>query len=214
MFYSIVRWIFFFIARLFFKFKVFGGENIPKEGGIIIASNHISYLDIPFLGCGICRRVDFVGKSELFRNRVVGYIFKRLGAFPIRRGSTDRGAISEAVKRVREGRVIVIYPEGTRSKDGKLSDPKRGIGMVVALSGAIVIPSFILGTDRVLPRGARWVRFNPVRIYLGSPLDFSSLINLKKGRELYTGISEEIMRGIGDLEAKAKGDILSGGEAV
>lgn len=205
MFYVIIKGIFFVIARLFFRYRVFGGENVPREGGIIIASNHISYLDIPFLGCGINRRADFVGKSELFRNRIVGWVFRKLEAFPIKRGKIDKGAISEAVKRLREGRVIVIYPEGTRSKDGRLSKPKAGIGMVVARSGARVIPSFIMGTDRVLPKGARRIRLNPVRLYLGRPLDFSGLINIKKGRELYMEISEEIMRGIEELKVKAKG---------
>ncbi len=205
MFYTIVKGILAILIWLFFKFRVFGAENIPKEGGVIIASNHASYFDIPFLACGIARRADFVAKSELFNNRIFGWILKRLGTFPVKRGSIDRWAISEATKRLRDGRVIVIYPEGARSKDGRLSDPKRGIGMVVALSGAMVIPSFIMGTDSVLPRGARRIRLNPVRLYLGNPLDFSSLKNVKKGKELYTEISEEIMRAIGDLEAKAKG---------
>lgn len=205
MFYIIIKWTLFIIARFFFRFEVIGEENIPKEGGIIIASNHISYLDIPFLGCGINRKADFIGKSELFKNRIVGWVFKKLGAFPIKRGKIDRGAISEAVLRLRKGRVIVIYPEGTRSKDGRLSEPKAGIGMVIARSGAKVIPAFILGTDLVLPKGARWIRFNPVKLYLGRPLDFSCLINIKKGRELYREISEEIMRGIEELDAKARG---------
>lgn len=213
MFYTIIKPVFFIIARVFFRFKVFGEENIPRDGGIIIASNHISYLDIPFLGCGIKRRVDFIGKSELFRNRIIGWIFKKLGAFPIKRDKIDRDTISEALTRLREGRVVVIYPEGTRSKDGRLSEPKAGIGMVVAISGARVIPSFIMGTDRVLPRGARWIRFNPVKLYLGSPLDFSSSISLKKGRGLYTEISKEIMRGIEELEIKAKGDLPTGRHA-
>lgn len=205
MFYSIVKGMLSILIWLFFKFKVFGVENIPKEGGVIIASNHASYLDIPFLACGIGRSCDFVAKSELFSNRVFGWILKRLGTFPVKRGSIDRWAISETIRRLGDGRVIVIYPEGARSKDGRLSEPKRGIGMVVALSGAKVIPSFIMGTDSVLPRGAKRIRPNPVRLYLGSPLDFSSLISVKKGKELYTQISEEIMMGIGDLEAKARG---------
>lgn len=204
MFYVITKWTLFVIARLFFKFRIFGEENIPGEGGIIIASNHTSYLDIPFLGCGIRRHADFVGKSELFRNRIVGWIFRKLGALPIKRARIDRGAISEAVMRLKQGRVVVIYPEGARSRNGRLSEPKAGIGMVVAMSGARVIPSFIMGTDRVLPKGSKWIKFNPVKLYLGSPLDFSSLINLKKGKELYKEISEEIMRGIEELEIKAR----------
>ncbi len=204
MFYTIVKGILSVLIWLFFKFKVFGADNIPKEGGVIIASNHVSYLDIPFLACGIGRSVDFIAKSELFRNRVFGWILKSLGTFPIKRGSIDRWAISEAIKRLRDGRVIVIYPEGARSKDGRLNDPKRGIGMLVALSGARVIPSFIMGTGTVLPRGARMIRFNPVRLYLGNPLDFTRVTNAKKGKELYAEISEEIMMGIGDLEARAK----------
>jgi 1-acyl-sn-glycerol-3-phosphate acyltransferase len=150
MFYAIVKGMLSVLIWLFFKSKVFGAENVPKEGGVIIASNHVSYLDIPFLACGIKRNVDFIAKSELFRNRVFGWILKRLGTFPVKRGSIDRWAISEAIKRLGDGRVIVIYPEGARSKDGTLSDPKRGIGMLVALSGARVIPLYLMEYYRFL----------------------------------------------------------------
>lgn len=205
MFYTIVKSIFFIIARLFFRFKVIGEENIPEEGGVIIASNHVSYLDIPFLGCALKRNLDFMGKYELFRNPITGWILMGLGAFPVKRDRVDRWAISEAVGRLRNGRAVVIYPEGARSRDGRLKEPKAGIGMVVARSGARVIPTFIFGTDKVLAKGRWRIRLSPVRLYLGIPLDFSNLINLKRGKELYRGISEEIMRGIGELEAKERG---------
>ena len=186
------------LAKIFFRLRVVGGANVPKEGGVVVAANHNSYWDIPLLGCSLSRRADNIAKNELFRNRIVAFIFRRLGGFPVRRGTIDRAAIGEAVGRLKAGRLLAIYPEGTRSKDGRLLPPKPGIGMVVAQSGAKVVPAFIRGTGP-----ARL--FHPVTIVFGKPLDFKDQVDLaeKEGRnlkEVYVTISQVVMGQIAQLE--------------
>ena len=177
------------LAKIFLRFRVIGADNLPAEGGVILAANHVSYLDIPLLACSVPRRVDFMGKMELFRNPLTGPLFRRLGGFPVRRGEVDRSALEEAVKRLREGRVVAIYPEGTRSRDGILRPGKAGIGMLVARSGARVVPAYIRGTDR-------WRRFSSVTVTLAPAMDFSGLLSglgPENRREIYDRIVREIM---------------------
>lgn len=190
------------LAKIFFRLKVIGEVNVPKGGGVIVAANHNSYFDIPFLGCSLSRRADNIAKSELFSNRIVAFFFRRLGGFPVRRGTIDREAIGEAVRRLKGGRLLAMYPEGTRSKDGRLLPPKPGIGMVVAQSGAPVVPAFIRGTGPTR-------LFGPVTVIFGKPIDFRDQIHLaeKEGRnfkEVYVTIAQVVMGQIAQLEKTAQ----------
>ncbi|MBI3804741.1 MAG: 1-acyl-sn-glycerol-3-phosphate acyltransferase [Nitrospirae bacterium] len=200
-FYRIAHIVVWMLARLFFRLQVIGVSEIPREGGVIVAANHNSYFDIPLLGCALFRRADNIAKAELFQNRLVGALFRMFGGFPVRRGTIDRQALAEAVGRLRAGHLLAMYPEGTRSKDGRLQPPKPGIGMIVAQSGAKVVPAFIRGTDPVRP-------FKPVTVVFGKPIDFKAEIELfqaaeKEGmnpKKLYATISQEIMTQIAALE--------------
>ena len=200
MLYSIAHLLVYSLARLCFRLKVIGGENIPPGGGAIIAANHMSYLDIPLLGCSLKRRADFVGKAELFKNPVVGFLFRRLGGFPIKREGIDRLAIEEAVRRLRAGRLVVFYPEGRRSEDGLLQQPKPGIGMVAAKARVPIIPALIEGTEQVLPKRSKRLRFHPVIIKFGPPLDPSKFFEVEMGKIAYTKISQAAMAGIQKLK--------------
>lgn len=200
-FYRIAHVIVWTLARLFFRLKVIGASNVPREGGVIVAANHNSYFDIPLLGCALARRADNIAKAELFQNRLVGAFFRMLGGFPVRRGAIDRQALSEAIRRLRKGRLLAMYPEGTRSRDGRLQPPKPGVGMLVAQSGAKVVPAYIRGTAPVR-------LFRPVTIIFGTPIDFKGEIEAieaaeKEGgnpKKLYATISQEIMARIAALE--------------
>ncbi|MCI0527339.1 MAG: 1-acyl-sn-glycerol-3-phosphate acyltransferase [Nitrospira sp.] len=186
------------LARLFLRMKVVGIENVPRDGGAIIAANHMSYLDIPLLGCALRRRADFIGKSELFRNPIVGLIFRQLGGFPIKRGRIDRSALAETVRRLKAGRLVVFYPEGRRSEDGRLQRPKPGIGMVAVKAQVPIIPALIEGTGQILPKRSRRLRFHPVVIRFGPPLD-SSKFQSEQDKLTYTKISQAVMEGIQKL---------------
>lgn len=179
-------------------------ENVPKTGGVIISANHNSYFDIPLLGCALPRPVDNIAKSELFRNKIIGSLFRKLGGFPIRRGQVDRSAMKEAVRRLKAGRILSYYPEGTRSKDGRLQKPKAGIGRVVVESGVNVIPVYIHGSHCPRP-------FRQVTICFGKPIDFEREIEAagKEGvhvKSLYGTISGKIMIEIAALRTQLMDD--------
>ena len=191
------------MAKVFFRLKVVGGENVPGEGGVLVAANHNSYFDIPFLGCALRRQADNIAKSELFENRIVAAFFRTLGGFPVKRGRVDRAAMHEAVGRLKAGRLLAYYPEGTRSRDGRLQPAKSGIGLVVAQSGAVVVPAYIRGTGPVR-------LFRQVTVVFGKPLDFKGPVEAaeKEGvnpKELYVTISQKIMGQIAQLEKNLPG---------
>jgi 1-acyl-sn-glycerol-3-phosphate acyltransferase len=174
-----VTWVVFrSVATVLFRLRVSGQHHIPKTGGVLIAANHASYLDIPVLGCGIRRRASFMGRMDLFSGPV-GWLMRYLGWIPIRRERVDRGGFEEAVNRIKAGGAVIIYPEGGRTEDGRLQPGKPGIGMIVAATGCPVIPAHLNGTFDVLPPGARWIRLRPVRVTFGEPMEFSARL---KGR--------------------------------
>jgi 1-acyl-sn-glycerol-3-phosphate acyltransferase len=203
MLYAIAHILVYLLARVCFRLRVIGSEYVPQGGGAIIAANHVSYLDIPLLGCALKRRADFVGKAELFKNPVVGFLFRRLGGFPVKRDGIDRLAIAEAVRRLKAGRLVVFYPEGTRSVDGQLQRPKSGIGMVAARAKVPIIPVLIEGTGQVLPRQRRGFKFHPVLIKFGPPVDPFDSMGAEKGTQFYSKISHAVMDGIQALKRNA-----------
>ncbi|MFZ3065889.1 MAG: lysophospholipid acyltransferase family protein [Nitrospirota bacterium] len=201
MFYAIFHLIFFVTAKLFFRIKVIGHSNIPKKGGVIIASNHMSYFDPPFIGCVICRRVNFMARDDLFRNPVFAWFLRRFKSFPVKRGTGDRGAIKEAVRRLKKGEPMLLFPEGTRSKDGRLGKGMPGVGLVAALTGAPVVPAFIKGSEDVLPRDSKRLRFKKVTVAFGKPIDFTEMIEKNRGdKKMFDNITNEIMKGISELK--------------
>ncbi len=145
MFYSFLR----NCARLFYiivyNIHVIGGENIPSQkGGYIIASNHVSNNDPPVVGITFKGKYTFMAKEELFhKNPFFSWLIKRLGAFPVKRGAKDTSAIDKALESLKEGRIFVIFPEGTRSKDGTLGRAKSGVTLIAAQAKVPVVPVFI-----------------------------------------------------------------------
>ena len=190
-------------ATVLFRLKVSGQHHIPKTGGVLIAANHASYLDIPILGCGLPRRASYMGRMDLFPGPV-GWLMRHLGWIPIRRERVDRGGFEEAISRIKAGEAVIIYPEGGRTEDGRLQPGKPGVGMIVAATGGPVIPAHLAGTFDVLPPGARRIRLRPMRVTYGAPIDFSALLKELNGeskkKAVYQRISQEIMDRIAALE--------------
>jgi len=155
--------------RIFFGFRIHGRSNVPRRGGVILAVNHQSYLDPIVVGCGLTRPVHFMGKTGLFKG-LLGVFVRRLNSFPVERGSADRGAVKEFVRRVRAGNPVMVFPEGTRSRDGRLGPIMPGVGGIAVRAGAPVVPTYIDGSfdawsrHRKLPRRAR------VSITFGRPV--------------------------------------------
>ncbi|MBL7031692.1 MAG: 1-acyl-sn-glycerol-3-phosphate acyltransferase [Nitrospira sp.] len=164
----IIRIIFFLNGGL----EVVGKENIPKEG-VIIASNHISYLDPPIIGSVTPRRCNFMARKGLFEVPIFGRMI-RYAAFPVDREKPRPSTIKEAVKRIRNGHIVVVFPEGKRSETGELQEPKPGIGMVAVMSRAPIVPAYITGADRALPPGARWLKRAKIKVVFGKPIYYTS----------------------------------------
>jgi 1-acyl-sn-glycerol-3-phosphate acyltransferase len=155
---------------LYFRMGRIGRAHIPREGGVIIAANHRSFLDPFMIGTLLRRPVYFVAKRELFTNRVLAWWLSALGAFPVDRGNGDRDAMDTARRIIERGDCVVIFPEGTRTRPGALGAPKRGVGRLALETGAPVVAVAIIGTEAIR-RGWR-IRPHKVRLRVGPPLRF------------------------------------------
>ncbi|MCW2990540.1 MAG: 1-acylglycerol-3-phosphate O-acyltransferase, partial [Solirubrobacterales bacterium] len=156
--------------HLYFRMSRIGREHIPAEGGVILAANHRSFLDPFVIGCMVRRPCYFVAKKELFSNPFVAWLLNCLGAFPIDRGNADGDAMSTAREILERGDVVVIFPEGTRTRPGGLGRPRRGVGRLALETGAAVVPVAVIGTETIR-KGWR-IRPHKVRIRAGRPLRF------------------------------------------
>lgn len=159
--YQALRWV----AVLFclrYKITYVGRENIPQDGGYIIACNHQSGVDPIILGRGVKRTIHFMAKEELFENEALGIFIKHLNAFPVRRGQGDTAAVEFAEEIVRNGYVLGIFPEGTRSKDFKPARGKSGTALIAKVTGADVLPVSIYTSDRYKKGTRLTVRFGKV----------------------------------------------------
>src|SRR5215208_6088928 len=154
---------------IFFRLTRLGREHLPS-GGLILAANHRSFLDPFLIGCCVRRPIYFVAKKELFANRLQGWFLNCLGAFPVRRGESDEESVDTALALLERGEAVVIFPEGTRIRNGSVDRPKRGVGRLALESGAPVVPVAVTGSEHAR-RG--WV-FRPVKVKVrcGRPLTF------------------------------------------
>lgn len=200
MFYVFFQGLFFILSTLLFRLKVEGRSYIPREGGVILAANHLSYLDPAIIGCCIKRRVCYMAKEELFRHPVLRFFIKRWQAFPVKRGGMDLKALKMAIEKVQQGEVLLMFPEGTRSPDGELQKGKLGVGMIAVKSKGVVIPTLIQGTDKVLPKGKKFLRPDRVLIKFGKPIYVDQIAEGKHSKELYNEISMLIMEKIKELK--------------
>lgn len=197
MFYSIARELVRFVFNIIFKITVIGRENIPKEkGGYIIASNHVSNNDPPMVGITFRGKYNFMAKDELFHlNPIFTWLIKKLGAFPVKRGAKDTTAIDNALASISNGRIFIIFPEGTRSKDGELGRAKSGVTLIAAQAKVPVVPVFIkYGRKRFRRRCV---------ISIGEPISADKFdIDVTDKRQL-KAVSSEIMDRIAGLKENA-----------
>lgn len=176
------------VSKIFFPLTVDGEENIPSSGGFILASNHQSNLDPFVIRLAAGRHLDFIAKDSLFKNRLLGFILSQWGAFPLRRESRDIGAVKEALKRLRQGHGLVIFPEGTRIKKD-LRKFLPGVALLSVKGQVPVIPTFVKGTIHVHAPGSRWLRRHPVTVYFGKAVEHFS-------QESYQETTSRIMQAI------------------
>lgn len=176
--YALARWLVALAYRLLWRPKVTGLEHIPRQGPVILASNHLSFIDSVVIPLTVPRRVRFLAKAEYFegrgvRGRLSAAFFRLIDAVPVRRGGQreSMAALEAALEVLRSGCAFGIYPEGTRSRDGRLYRGRVGVGWLAMASGAAVVPVSLEGTDRVQPIGRRLPRIHSLRVSFGTPVD-------------------------------------------
>lgn len=194
------------VIRLIFRLngglEIRGIENVPMVGGGIIASNHISYLDPPLISAVVPRRVTFIARKGLFDIPLLSWFIKHF-SFPVDRERTQPSTIKEAIRRLRNGELLALFPEGRRSETGELLEPKHGIGMIVSRGDVPVIPTLIIGSNRVLPVGAKWLRRAKITIIFDRPIYYSSTIKSNKGHhQIYEDVSKMVMSAIKEMKRK------------
>lgn len=191
-FYSFARSVVYGVLKPIYRFEVIGKENFPSEGGVLLCSNHIDNLDPPVVGITAPRPVHFMAKSELFSVPVLGNIVKHLNAFPVKRGMSDREALRTGLTLLKEGNVLGLFPEGTRSKTGELGRGLAGAGFFALRTDAQILPCAIIGPYKP---------FSRLKIVYGEPIDFTEL---RKNKASADEATELIMDEIRKLINKFK----------
>jgi 1-acyl-sn-glycerol-3-phosphate acyltransferase len=191
------------VIRLFCRTRVEvrGRENVPVEGPAVLVANHASYLDPPVMAMALRRQVHFMAREEVLTVALLGPLLRGCGVFAVRPGTADRAAIRRAVALLGEGKLVGIFPEGTRSADGGLQSAHPGAALIASRAGVPLIPVAIQGTWEAFPRDARWMRPAPISITFGSPIyPREEDARSSRGGEL-AGISRRIMEEIDRLLA-------------
>lgn len=183
--YTFARSVVNMIYKPLYRIETIGQENIPKVGSVLLCSNHISNLDPIVVGTTTPRPVHFMAKEELFRVPVVGKLFPHLNAFPVKRGMSDREALRKGLAVLKEGEVLGLFPEGTRSKTGELGEGLAGAGFFATRSEALIVPCAVVGPYKA---------FSRLKVVYGKPVDFTEYRKNKISADEATKIIMEEIR--------------------
>ena len=156
--------------RFFFRGRTIGKEKVPKFGSLVVVANHGSHLDPPLIGHALGRPVSFMAKAELFRIPLLGQIIRMCGAYPVKRGASDREAIRTATSRLNQGWAIGVFLDGTRQEDGRCNKPLAGASLLAARSGSYLLPVAIINSHRALGIRSIFPRLVPIHLRIGNPI--------------------------------------------
>ena len=199
-FYRTAQILSFFYYRFFHGFQVEGLEHVPKDGAFLLASNHLSFLDPPALGCLMPRNLHYFARDSLFTGPL-GLLIKSLNSIPVNRSQLDLATLRRVLKVLDEGHPLLVFPEGTRSEDGELGAAKKGVGMLVAKSQVPVLPARIFGSYEIMGKGKSLPRLGrKLRVRYGSLLDLESIDPGGKGGDRYDRISQSVMTAISEIK--------------
>jgi 1-acyl-sn-glycerol-3-phosphate acyltransferase len=190
------------LAKTFFNYRVIGAENMIEEGPCIIAANHCSYLDPPLVGVACKRAIHYLARKSLLDVPVLGRILPQLNVIPVDQKNADRSALMGAIRVVRNGGAVLIFPEGTRSPDGRLQPAQPGIGMIAAKTRVPVVPVRISGSFNAYPRGAPWPRMIPLSVCIGPPIPFLGGSFDTNDRRFYHETSNFIVDAIARVQSR------------
>jgi 1-acyl-sn-glycerol-3-phosphate acyltransferase len=167
--YRIVQYLLATLAAATLRWRATGRWNVPESGGVLLISNHLSYLDVFFLGIPLSRPLNYVARSTLFVP-VLASLIRSVGGFPIQREGMGASGLKETLRRLRAGGIVTLFPEGTRSPDGELGPIKAGIAVLVTRARVPVVPVGLAGTFEIWPRSRRIPVPHPIRIHYGPPI--------------------------------------------
>jgi 1-acyl-sn-glycerol-3-phosphate acyltransferase len=193
----------------YFRWRVYGAEQVPLSGGVILASNHASFLDPPLVGSGLKRDINYLARESLFRFPGIGALLRSWNAVPVDRDGGGAKGLKTILDRLLQGNGIILFPEGTRTKDGNLQPARSGIGLTVIKSKAPVVPVRVFGTFEAFGRQHTFPRPHRVIVKYGRPMNFEALraeaktCDKARLKEIYQQVADEIMAAIAKLEPKA-----------
>ena len=202
-------WCFFrTVFKLYFRWRVYNSERVPSEGPVILASNHASFLDPPLVGAGLKRGINYLARENLFRFPVMGWVLRNWQVVPVDREGGGARGLKAILDRLLEGGAIILFPEGTRTRDGKLQPARSGIGLTVIKSDAPLVPVRVFGTFEAYGRHMRFPRPRRVMVKYGQPMRFEKLraearvCAKPRLKEIYQQVADEILRAIAKLKRR------------
>lgn len=185
------------VLFLFTRWRVLGREQIPDEGPLLVAANHLSLADPPIMGCSINRQAMFLAKEELFLHRIQRYIVRNYGAFPVRRGGMNREALRFAEKWFDRGKALIVFPEGRRSMEAQIVDAFSGSALIAVRNRVPILPVGIYGTEKITGL-TWWLRRPRITVNIGRPFNLPS-VNGKITKEQLAEFTRSIMARIAEL---------------
>jgi 1-acyl-sn-glycerol-3-phosphate acyltransferase len=194
------------LYKFYFRWRVYNAERVPLEGGVILASNHASFLDPPLVGAGVKRGINYLARENLFRFPVMGWVLRHWQVVPVDRDGGGAAGLRAILDRLLAGGAIILFPEGTRTRDGKLQPARSGIGLTVIKSSAPVVPVRVFGTFDAYGRHLRFPRPRRVAVKYGQPMSFEQLraeakvCSKPRLKEIYQQVANELMAPIARLE--------------
>jgi 1-acyl-sn-glycerol-3-phosphate acyltransferase len=189
-----------FVAANFFRLQIHGRENVVEEGPAILAMNHQSFLDPPLAAICCYREIHFLARKTLFDVPLLGPLIRHLNVIGVDRDGTDMSALKTVIRLVKSGGCTIIFPEGTRTRDGNLQPARSGLGLVIAKTLAPVVPIRVFGAFDAFPRSSKFPRRTTITLVIGEPLRFTRQDLVGESRDVYQQLSNRVMDRIAALQ--------------
>ena len=197
--YRCAQTIFFIYFKIFHRFRVSGLEHVPSDGAFLLASNHVSFFDPPALGCRVPRDLHYFARKSLFKG-LLGKLITAFNSIPVDRESSDVSSFKKALKVLKEGSPLLVFPEGTRSLDGSLQVAKAGVGLIAIKAGVPILPARVIGGFEILGKGSKWPKLgHRLTVVYGPLLQIETLDPGPKTSKRSQIVADAIMEAIGKL---------------